>query len=264
MSTPKRPLDEGTIDAVGKLADIYDFSLGDALEKLSLAPPRKKALKNPPVPPPNMLLPFCGEIVPSWCHGVRFNRGLFTQCSNVPVDQGTALCTTCAKVGTRPVSCGNITERGDPNWRDRRGRRPVKYSVLVAKHKLNRADAEAEAARLGWSIPESEFDDRGAPRRGRPPKEKPIVSSVGNSLLDELVEGARALTIESAEETQEARMYRLFGSDSDEEPDASFPVESIFIDTKEYLYRRDTATVYDLHTQSQVGTLSSDGKLVST
>ena len=272
IASTKRTLDEVTGDAVGKLAGIYQFPLDEALQKLSIGEderPCKKAHTSPA--PPSVPLPFCGEIVSAWCQGVRYNRGLFTQCSNTRKRSEATLCGTCAKVSSRPVSCGSILERADPDWRDRRGRKPVKYSVVAAKLGLSRSDAEAEAKRLGWTIPESEFAEPGPLRRGRPPKEKPIVSSVGNTLLDQLVQGARALAIDDEppkQETQKERFQRLFGSDSDSDPEEapldteSFDVAPLFVAGTEYLHCAATSLVYDLHTQVQVGKLSPDGRLV--
>ena len=281
MASTKRTLDEATADAVGKLANMYEFSLDEALRKLSIgdaARPRKKAMVSSAALlhagiSPSIPLPFCGTVVPGWCKGVRYNRGLFTQCSNVPGRSSAPLCSTCAKVSTRPVSCGDISDRADADWRDRRGRKPVKYSVVAAKLGISRLNATEEAAKFGWVIPDSEFAEPGAPRRGRPPKEKPIVSSIGNSLLDDLVAGARALTINPPAETKAELMHRLFGSDSDsdtesgtrpdDEPEESFSVVPIFIKGTEYLHCSATSLVYDLHTQTQVGTLSPEGKLVA-
>ena len=276
LSSTKRSLEEITAVSVGKLADAYGFPLEEALQKLYIGdapPPRKKAHIRQAPSPPSVPLPFCGAVVAEWCHGVRFNRGLFTQCTNAPKNTKALLCGTCAKVSTRPVSCGDILERSDVNWRDRRGRKPVKYSTVVTKLGIDRAVAEAEAQRLGWTIAESEFGAPGTPRRGRPPKEKPIVTSIGNNLLDQLVADARAMTITEPKpaepaptgETQKQKFHRLFGSDSDSdaEIEEDFAVSPIFIAGKEYLHCSATSAVYDLHTQAPVGKLSSDGTLTA-
>ena len=290
MASTKRGLDEVTVDAVSRLAAVYAFPLDEALQKLSIGeaavgpPPCKKALvaksassaKGGPSPPapPTVILPFCGVVVPTWCHGVRYNRGLFTQCTNdkrPSAAQSSELCPTCAKVSSRPVSCGDISERADPSWRDRRGRKPVKYSVVAAKLGIVRADAEAAAAKLGWTIPESEFAEPGPLRRGRPPKDKPIVSSVGNNLLDDLVKSARDMTITPlalpAGETQTQRFHRLFGTDSDSDTEPldteALDVAPVFVAGTEYLHCASTSALYDLHTQVQVGKLSPEGRLVA-
>ena len=275
LASTKRTLDEVTVEAVGKLSDTYGFPLDEALQKLSIESsprPRKKALISratlaDPRCSPCMPLPFCGTVVASWCQGIRYNRGLFTQCSNVPGNAQSTLCSTCAKVSTRPVSCGNIAERSAPGWRDRRGRKPVSYSVVLAKLGITRSNAEAEAAKFGWVIPESEFTEPGPLRRGRPPKEKPVVASVGDSLLDQLVEGARAMTITppkpARSKTQVELFHRLFGSDSDSDLDVeASDVVPVFIEGTEYLHCATTNLVYDLHTQQELGKLSSEGRLV--
>jgi len=72
-------------------------------------------------------------------------------------------------------------------------------------------------------------------------------------------------------ETQTELFHRLFGSDSDSDPEddpspaldvEAFDVASIFIEGTEYLHCAATNLVYDLHTQQQLGKLSSEGRLV--
>ena len=285
-------LDANTTRAVRKLSDIYDFPLEQALERLCLAPeeappPKRKKTTKPPVFP----LPFCGQTMPGRCHGIRFNKGLFTQCANPPlqspIDTSQTKCSTCLNTSRRSVCCGDITTRSQPGWTDAKGRRPVPYHSVMGKLGVTREAAEAAAASLGWTIPEQEFTPAQPARRGRPPKVKPLVStSRGNDMLDALVDGARKMSLSDADpepgpapappsqnEDMKAKFQRLFGSDSDDEDDhaayhvdtdsdhelEAVPAAPVFIDGIEYLFDKATLTAYDLGTQNKVGVRQADG-----
>ena len=102
----------------------------------------------------------------------------------------------------------------------------------------------------------------------------PSCRPVGNSLLDDLVDSARDMTITPAVpapigETQAERFHRLFGSDSDSDSEFAAPLDAeafdvapIFVAGTEYLHCASTSLLYDLHTQVQVGKLSPEGQLV--
>ena len=285
-------LDANTTRVVRKLSDIYDFPLDQALERLCLgpevppAPKRKKTAKPPAFP-----LPFCGQTMPGRCHGIRFNKGLFTQCVNPPIqspiDTSQTKCSTCLNTSRRSVCCGDVTTRSQAGWTDTKGRRPVPYHSVMGKLGVTREAAEAAAASLGWTIPEQEFTPAQPARRGRPPKVKPLVStSRGNDMLDALVDGARKMSLSDPDpqtdpvpkdlpksENMKDKFQRLFGSDSDDEDnnaaydaetDSDHELEAVpatpaFIDGIEYLFDKATHTAYDLETQNKVGVRKADG-----
>ena len=68
------------------------------------------------------ILPFCGEILNS-CHGIKLNYGLYSQCMNDRDGNG-RYCKTCEKQGkknsTGKPTYGDITDRMDVNWRDKK------------------------------------------------------------------------------------------------------------------------------------------------
>lgn len=172
-----------TGDAVDALAVRYGFDAKEAKEFLGLsaavlsrAPPAAPAQKQGLVKrmTPAKPLPFCGQIIADSCQAVRLNHGLYTQCTMPKMAGGGCFCKTCQKqVDTKGAPAyGTIKERsaGGAEWRDPKGKAPVTYAKVMQKLGIERAGAEAEAERLGWTIPESEFEIK--EKRGRPKKTK--------------------------------------------------------------------------------------------
>ena len=163
------------------------------------------------------ILPFCGEILNS-CHGIKLNYGLYSQCMNDRDGNG-RYCKTCEKQGkknsTGKPTYGDITERMDVNWRDKKGKEAVRYANVMDKLEITREMAEKSASGWGIVIPELEFEikevKRGRPKksvavsdtdseasvepkkRGRPRKEKSVISelSPGDDLIAGLIKEAK-------------------------------------------------------------------------
>ncbi|MBU94966.1 MAG: hypothetical protein CL669_05175 [Balneola sp.] len=163
------------------------------------------------------ILPFCGSILNS-CHGIKLNYGLYSQCMNDRDGNG-RYCKTCEKQGkknsTGKPNYGDITERMDVNWRDKKGKEAVRYANVMDKLEITREMAEKSASGWGIVIPELEFEikevKRGRPRksvavsdteseasvepkkRGRPRKEKSVISelSPGDDLIAGLIKEAK-------------------------------------------------------------------------
>ena len=151
-----------TIEA---LAEIYGFDVEEAVNKigLELKKTEKKITNKLKTKTSTVPLPWCGEVNTDWCCGLRPNGGLQTQCTNSKLDGG-KFCKTCQN------QCGK-NEDGKPNYgevSDRvaagddyqgvKGKKPVKYSQVMDKKGITREEAEREAAKYGWTIPESEFE----------------------------------------------------------------------------------------------------------
>ena len=163
------------------------------------------------------ILPFCGSILNS-CHGIKLNYGLYSQCMNDRDGNG-RYCKTCEKQGkknsTGKPNYGDIRERMDVNWRDKKGKEAVRYANVMDKLEITREMAEKSASGWGIVIPELEFEikevKRGRPRksvavsdteseasvepkkRGRPRKEKSVISelSPGDDLIAGLIKEAK-------------------------------------------------------------------------
>ena len=163
------------------------------------------------------ILPFCGSILNS-CHGIKLNYGLYSQCMNDRDGNG-RYCKTCEKQGkknsTGKPTYGDITERMDVSWRDKKGKEAVRYANVMDKLEITREMAEKSASGWGIVIPELEFEikevKRGRPKksvavsdtdseasfepkkRGRPRKEKSVISelSPGDDLIAGLIKEAK-------------------------------------------------------------------------
>lgn len=167
---------------------------------------------------PEVPLPFCRVLNKDWCRGLRLNHGLHTQCTQLSND----LCKTClgqgVKNGTGRPTYGRIEDRMDVsgdlnNWRDPSGKLVTPYTKVMAQMNITRQQAEREAEKLGWTIPEEHFitmkrsagrpkksiatsdteSESGEPKkRGRPRKHK-IVETMnpGDDLIAQILLDAR-------------------------------------------------------------------------
>lgn len=166
---------------------------------------------------PSIPLPFCGVVNADWCFGVRPTHDLYAQCTNAKVSES-EYCRNCNKQAESNSSgkpnYGDINDRlsaGDDY--EVNGRKACLYGNVMQRLKISREAAESEASKLGWTIPEHQFElkksGRGRPKaskpeagkvaeggekksRGRPSKEKKVVSSGGNDVIAALVAKAKA------------------------------------------------------------------------
>jgi len=228
------------------------------------------------------MLPFCGRIDDERCQGIKINYGLYTQCENNIFQKN--LCKTCHKQSEKnsdgKPNYGTIDERMDKNYKDKNGKKPIKYSKFMQKMIITREMAEKEAEKLGVTIPEEEFEikktSRGRPKkststtdtsdeesiaepkkRGRPTKEKKVIENgnVGDDLIKNLIEEANksepkkeATPEPKKEATPEPENDDVDDSDDDEE---TVVVPFTFKGVK-YLKAADN-TVYDNDTHEEVG-----------
>lgn len=225
-----------------RLAERYSFDATDALKWLGEERSRsvsKENLSGKKVGErmiPSIPLPFCGVVNEDWCRGVRLNHGLHTQCTQPP--GGGHLCKTCTgqatKSGTGNPTYGRIEDRVQHveggaeynSWRDPTGKLVAPYSKIMVKLGISREDAETEAQKFGWTIPEQHFvvteRTAGRPkkstatsdtdsengetvpkRRGRPRKERVVESgSPGDDLIAQLLANAEPAATESDEEVK--------------------------------------------------------------
>lgn len=212
-------------EVVGCLAKEYKFDAGAGVELLGELSVQKegksRAVKAKRVVP-KILLPFCGVVENDWCKAVRYNRGLFTQCTNAC--KGEKFCKTCAKsVNEEGIpTYGLIEERSNEGWTCPKGKSPVNYGNIMAKIDVTKEQAIAEAEKLGWTIAEEQFEvvktrkgrpakkakeaDEKPKKRGRPKKTKPVVEAAGtgDDLIAQLVQQAQQQNeVVEAQETED-------------------------------------------------------------
>jgi hypothetical protein len=203
---------------VKALSEKYGFDESEALKHLELEKvgvSRKtkepKAPKAPKMPVPSMALPFCGVVMDEWCKGIRSNHELFTQCTMAP-KKGGVYCATCRTQAesseTDKPTHGDIRDRkeGGEEWRTPAGKQPVNYGNVMAKKKIDKEAAIAEATAFGWEIQEAQFevksrksgrpkspstsdteDEAPKKKRGRPSKKKSLVSGDADDFIGQLV-----------------------------------------------------------------------------
>jgi hypothetical protein len=151
--------------------------------------PKVKAAK-PEREVPSIPLPFCG-VKEDWCQGIRNNRGLYTQCTVAPMAD-CRFCKTCSaqaeKNATNLPNGGVVEGRDAAAWRAPNGQQPLTYASYLqkdAKHGHILQDhtiAEQEAAKCGWTIPDSEWEV--TPRANGRPKQR-ATATVSDSSSDD-------------------------------------------------------------------------------
>ena len=223
MSEVSEMMREYTREHVEYLSNKYSFKLEEALKFLNIEKQEEKREEKKSITKGKnqILLPFCGVINSDWCNGVRLNYGLYTQCTN-DKDKKTGFCKTCLKQGekngTGNPTYGTIQERANAgnDFRDPKGKPPVRYANIMEKFDISKEDAMKAASDLGLVIPEEELEvkvvKRGRPKksvavsdtdseasaptqkkRGRPRKDKTIVSELatGDDLIAGLIKEAK-------------------------------------------------------------------------
>jgi hypothetical protein len=234
-NTTQRALDAAILgcvrEAVEFLAEKHGFDCEESLAEMNLVKPviTKKPAKAK-VLKPTIPLPFCGTLLTSCC-GIRVNHGLHSQCSNAKESSETSgealdYCKTCNKQAMSNESGapngGDIRARISGEWSPVKGKL-VSYGNVMEKLNITREKAETEAAKLGLTIPEEQFEvvkgRRGRPKsdtsisssddekpkkpRGRPKKDKKVLnSSTGDDLISQRVAAASADTTESCSSSE--------------------------------------------------------------
>ena len=236
------------VSLVHALAEQYNFDAEQAIQELGLAdvqvtkkrraaaPKEKKEKKvkevKPPRDTPKCILPWTGTAVDrDWCKGIKYNFGLYNQCTKERTADG-IYCKTCAaqctKNGTGLPDFGNVEERAKFSLFEYKAGKAQKpclplTNVLKKFDNVDRQVVETEAARFGLEIPEEQWEvkiaKRGRPRMqdsekkakkpktgkvGRPPKKaKTQESAAPDDLIASLVADAMKST-ESAESSQQS------------------------------------------------------------
>lgn len=171
---------------VEELAERFGFSLEDGMKHLNIeginVKKEVKREKNSRIP-----IPFCGVKIEGCCEGIRLNHKLYTQCTNDITEElnNHKLCKTCynqaEKSSNNEPTYGYIERRikEGSNYRDQKGKPPVKYGNVMEKLKISRNEAEREAANQNLVIPEDEFEIKKS-QRGRPKKNTIVNDSSGS------------------------------------------------------------------------------------
>ena len=177
--------------AVTECANKYDFDAMEAIKLLGLQNIKvernrpEKATKAPKekVVKAAFPMPYTGVCVAGCCSALRQNQGLYTQCTG-SLKKNAVFCKQCQinadKNGGVP-EYGTIAMRqavGLYDYVDPKGRKPVSFTKIMKKYKIDQAGAIEEAAKFGIVIAEEHFvvpeadKKKGRPKAEKAPKEK--------------------------------------------------------------------------------------------
>jgi chemotaxis protein histidine kinase CheA len=177
--------------AVTECANKYDFDAIEAIKLLGLQNIKvernrpEKATKAPKekVVKAAFPMPYTGVCVAGCCSALRQNQGLYTQCTG-SLKKNAVFCKQCQinadKNGGVP-EYGTIAMRqavGLYDYVDPKGRKPVSFTKIMKKYKIDQAGAIEEAAKFGIVIAEEHFvvpevdKKKGRPKAEKAPKEK--------------------------------------------------------------------------------------------
>ena len=237
--------------AVSSCADKYNFDAMEAIRFLGLenikverkstgksvekSAPKAKVLVAKPAFP----LPFNGEFNDAYCYALRQNNGLYTQCQ-IARKGDKHFCKSCQALADKNEGMpeyGVIQSRlavGVFEYVDPKGRKPIAYTKVMKKYKLNSEQVLEEAGKFNIIIDSNHFivpeEDvkRGRPSskkekvpkepkgaKGRPKKAKKVLQIEGDE--DDLF---AALVADANEEDEEMIIAPKKKGKSEEEKEA--------------------------------------------
>lgn len=301
---------ENGVRIVEELSAKYGFSKDEGLEHVKLnkieVKERGEKKSRQGVTTQKIILPFCGEKCSGNCDAIRLNHGLYTQCTNTGTEENDEymLCKTCYKQTEKnsngKPTYGYISERVElgSQFRDPKGKEPVKYGNIMVKLNITRDEAIQEAERYGLTIPEDQFEikkaQRGRPKkdttavdtsgsdeeppkktRGRPKKEKQVINTnSGEDLIKELVNKAQSEEqVEPPPKPKEKPKVEpppkptvepssdSADAESDDEEEEELAVTEFKILGVKYLKSADN-TLYDFTSHEEVGTWNPKTKKI--
>ena len=180
---------EVAINAVRKCAEKYGFNAEEALEECGLDSidnhvvfnkTKKNVNKKEPgaalqlkLAKPKFPFPYNGEYKEACCQGLKYNRGLFTQCLFIKV-AGEEYCKRCStqaeKNENSKPDCGCIQDRINADlmeFRDPKGRAPIPFIKVMRKLKITQQEILEEAGKFNIEIQSIHFVEPPAGKKGR-------------------------------------------------------------------------------------------------
>ena len=173
-------------------------------------------------------LPFIKEIVNlegKRCHGLAYNKGLFTQCLKNRLENG-LFCNGCQTETNNNAfdqpNCGLVETRLTSDlysFKDPNGRSPVSYMSFLEKLKISPNTAVEEATKLNITIPIEHFDiiktdkkSKGRPKKNTSDVEIKAVVDLFSKLSDE-----KEFDIVEDDEEEEIKIVKTKLSDEEKE-----------------------------------------------
>jgi len=210
--------------ALGFISKKYNFSAEEAMRDLNMEdmavrrPSKKTTIKK--VEKPSIPMPWTGAVADECCQGLRLNHGLYTQCAGKKVTDG-EYCKTCVKQcdtnSSGKPNYGTVEDRKEVDaleFRDPKGKQVLPYANVMKKLGISKEKVDEEALKFGLEIADEQFVVREPTRgrkkketattdtptegekikRGRPKKEKKVVSNTGDDLIAALVANVQNTT----------------------------------------------------------------------
>jgi len=226
---------EVAIHAVKECAKKYGFDATEAIEELGLTSINnllvfkqpKKTAKEPITSKPQMKLakpkfpfPFSGEYSENGCHGLKYNRGLYTQCLILKrKNMDTNYCARCLEQSSKhddgKPDCGSIEDRrrvGFMEYRDRKNRGPIPFLKVMRKLNITKDDVQEEASKYNITIDDIHFcEAQEQVKKGRSSK-KTTLPSISSGVVEKPKKGGRTKknVIVSSASLEETEVDNLF------------------------------------------------------
>jgi len=156
-----------------RLLGLMNIKVDRKMPEKKLKAPKEKAVKMA------FPLPYNGGCAADCCSALRQNQGLYTQCSSAP-KKNQDYCKQCQMNADKN---GGVPEYGTIQMRnavgifeyvDPKGRKPVAYTKLMKKYKVDQAAVIEEAVKFGMNIDAEHFFAPVDASKGRPKKEKVV------------------------------------------------------------------------------------------
>ena len=171
--------------AVKTCGEHYNFDSEEAIRLLGLMnikvdrkmPEKKLKVSKEKAVKMAFPLPYNGGCAADCCSALRQNQGLYTQCTMAP-KKNQVFCKQCQMNADKN---GGVPEYGTIQMRnavgifeyvDPKGRKPVAYTKIMKKYKVDQAAVIEEAVKFGINIDAEHFFAPVDASKGRPKKEK--------------------------------------------------------------------------------------------
>lgn len=156
-----------------RLLGLMNIKVDRKIPEKKLKAAKEKALKMA------FPLPYNGGCAADCCSALRQNQGLYTQCTMAP-KKNQMFCKQCQMNADKN---GGVPEYGTIQMRnavgifeyvDPKGRKPVAYTKIMKKYKVDQAAVIEEAVKFGMNIDAEHFFAPADSSKGRPKKEKVV------------------------------------------------------------------------------------------
>ena len=196
----------------------------------------------------NIKLPWVGKIVEDNCKGLRYNGGLYTQCSIK--SRANKCCSHCSKNKYGSVYDRQKVDVG--NYRDPKGRKEINYISYLKQNNISLKEAERACEReWGIKLPDEYYQVK---RRGRPKK----IQEVEDTDSDSEKKRGRPKKKKQIVEIKDALIESLIVAQQEEEVDCTeFEWENIIY------WKDDEGNLYNNKTKEHMGIYDVDNNIVT-